>query len=153
MTDNNKIQAIEVPCNKISADLTELWRKGKLPSGEYYIKIDGVDARACYFEGFGFTEGEPEEIEEILDKVPTYEKYQALLSDQLAKNEGVEINAELEAKNEKLRQEIKEWQKMARRILPALIPVQKDMKTLIETLLKVSPEHKAWLEKNYKEYL
>lgn len=59
----------------------------------------------------------------------------------------------LEAKNEKLRQEIKEWQKMARRILPALIPVQEDMATLIKTLLKVSPEYREWLEVNYKEYL
>ena len=59
----------------------------------------------------------------------------------------------LEAKNKKLRQEIKEWQKMARRILPALIPVQEDMATLIKTLLKESPEHREWLEVNYKEYL
>lgn len=28
-----------------------------------------------------------------------------------------------------------------------------DCRTLAQTLLKVSPEHKAWLEKNYKEYL
>jgi hypothetical protein len=28
-----------------------------------------------------------------------------------------------------------------------------DIREIIKTLLKVSPEHKAWLEKNYKEYL
>lgn len=28
-----------------------------------------------------------------------------------------------------------------------------DIREIIKILLKVSPEHKVWLEKNYKEYL
>ena len=29
----------------------------------------------------------------------------------------------------------------------------KDAKTIAQTLLKVSPEHREWLETNFKEYL
>lgn len=56
-------------------DLTEQWKKGELPSGEYYIRVDGVEDRACYFAGFGFTEADPDEIECILAPVPSYEEY------------------------------------------------------------------------------
>lgn len=40
--------------------------------------------------------------------VPSYDEYQSLLSDQLAKNEGEEINAELEAENKKLKEQLQE---------------------------------------------
>lgn len=68
------------------------------------------------------------------------------LTEQLTKNEGVEINAELKAKNEKLRTTISF-------VRNENVKRNNDCKILAQTLLKVSPEHKAWLEKNYKEYL
>lgn len=73
-------------------NLTERWKKGELPSGFYYIRR-GLSKRIdMSYLGGAFFEGN---IEVILP-VPSYEEYQQLLSDQLAKNEGVEINAELE---------------------------------------------------------
>ena len=86
-------------------DLTEQWKKGELPSGYYYVKNEfGNIFPSDYSEDYNciadivikdfFTE--VSEIKEVLGRVPSYEEYQKLLSDQLAKNEGVEINAELE---------------------------------------------------------
>ena len=97
-------------------DLTEQWKKGELPCGWYYIKggdggvypaencpnydyiNDKVDNQFYYAE---------DEIEEILESVPNYNKYLALKSDQLAKEEGAEIVAELQAENEKLKELLK----------------------------------------------
>lgn len=88
--------------------LTEQWKKGELQEGWYYIKdengiiycaenclnydcINDKAERAFYYA--------ETEIKEVLAPVPTYGEYQALLSDQLAKQEGEEIIAELEHEN------------------------------------------------------
>lgn len=62
--------------NENSQDLTERWKKGNLPNGEYYI-IDelGLADTGVYFEKYGFA-GEPPR--EILEPVPSYEKWRAL---------------------------------------------------------------------------
>lgn len=93
-------------------DLTEQYKKGELKAGYYYVKNEfGNIFPTDYSEEYdsindsgvlGFW-NEVSEITEVIDKVPTYKEYQALLSDQLAKNEGVEINAELKAENERLK--------------------------------------------------
>ena len=122
-------------------DLTEKWKKGELIEGKkYYCEskniVDIFEAECCCKgqndewwklknEKHCFNNVYHKNDIKVLAPVPSYTEYQALLSDQLAKNEGVEINAELEA----------------------------DCKTLAQTLLKVSPEHREWLETNFKEYL
>ena len=137
-------------------DLSDKWKKGELPDGEYYIHIhvnckNGYDGiQTAYFYGNTFHTKEFKwvnaAVKEVLAKVPTYEEYQALLSDQLAKNEGVEINAELKAENNKLRRDYISTTKNR-------IEDFNNAKTLAQTLLKVSPEHREWLETNFKEYL
>jgi len=93
-------------------DLTEQWQKGELPEGWYYVKDEnGViyPAENCLnydslsdkgYTAFYYAETE---ISEILALVPTYQKYHALQSDSLAKNEGAEIVAELKAKVKQLK--------------------------------------------------
>lgn len=78
-------------------DLTEQWKKGELPSGMYYIELkDGDIVKDVY--AFGSWGNINEHfLKQVLAEVPSYEEYQKLLSDQLAKIEGEEINAELEA--------------------------------------------------------
>lgn len=96
-------------------NLTEQWKQGKLQGVWYYIKVipdfEYSNDIAFYTGGY-FELYSEQDIEQVLAPVPTYEEYQALLSDQLAKNEAVEINAELEAENKKLKElmkECKQW--------------------------------------------
>lgn len=73
----------------------------------YYLKLKNGNTEVQKFIG-GFVLRNDDEIAEVLGKVPSYEEYKQLLSDQLAKNEGIEINAELEAENTKLKELLKE---------------------------------------------
>jgi hypothetical protein len=91
-----------------SEQLTEQWNKGKLPDGFYWVEFqDGEILPTTFSNQHGFiccdSLCDEENIKQILAKMPSYKEYQQLLSDQLAKNEGVEINAELEAENTKLK--------------------------------------------------
>lgn len=99
MTDNNKIQANSIGDNKIQASLTDKWKQGKLPEGFYYVRCAWSDEVEIRYVHNGV-----DEWQEIVAEVPTFDEYQKLLSDQLAKNEGVEINAELEAENKELKE-------------------------------------------------
>ena len=122
--------------------LTEQWKKGELPEGEYYIQsdwCDGIEIRYVH-------NNSGDMYDEILAPVPTYEEYQALLSNQLAKNEGVEINAELE-------KDLGIAHSTCDYIFNEKEKAVNDCKTVAQTLLKVSPEHREWLETNFKEYL
>lgn len=85
--------------NKMN-DLTEQWKKEHSikENQHYYIKDTIDNIYIDYFWGDGWLDSSNEDVAEVLAKVPDYEKYQKLLSDQLAKIEGEEINAELEAK-------------------------------------------------------
>lgn len=183
MTDNNKIQAVEVPCNKISADLTEKWKKGKLKAGYYYVKNEfGNIFPSDYSEEYdsindcgvlGFW-NEVSEITEVTDKVPSYEEWKASekynkhleekikiyerkekqhTDDAIAYNELVEINAELKATIKKRETKIKELYETIDKFADSNLDLIKNIETLAQTLLKVSPEHREWLEVNYKEYL
>ena len=97
--------------------LTDKWKKGELPAGYYYVKNEFNNIfLSDYSESYNSINDAVikdfftvvSEIKEVLGRVPSYEEYQQLLSDQLAKNEGVEINAELEAENAKLKDLLKE---------------------------------------------
>ena len=72
-------------------DLTEQWKKGELLEGFYYVKCDWSDEVEIRYVHNGV-----DDWKEIIAEVPSYEKFLALQSDSIAKNEGVEINAELE---------------------------------------------------------
>ena len=59
--------------------LTEQWKDGTLPSGEYYIKLD--DGLFTTDKYFGKSGGFAEEIPvEVLTPVPSYDKYNQLVS-------------------------------------------------------------------------
>lgn len=78
--DCNRIQANDLACNKIS--LTEQWKKGELPEGHYYVK-DGENMIAEYLDGYFYNDGNPMTsfnggVDSVLDKVPSYEEWQAL---------------------------------------------------------------------------
>ena len=59
-----------------SQDLTEQWKKGELPTGDYYIiHYDGLEVIGEYVNGFGFVKFEPKKL---LAPVPSYEEWQEL---------------------------------------------------------------------------
>ncbi len=100
-------------------NLTEQRKKGELserpkvnglPLGDYYIKLWGgeITTDTWDIDGCQYFNKEGDEVVEVLALVPSYEECQKLLSDQLAKIEGEEINAELEAENAKLKELLKE---------------------------------------------
>lgn len=132
-------------------DLTEQWEKGKLPSGRYYTLVNGggyedYTSIQFYNEYTNEFDKHPLITKQVLAKVPTYEEYQALLSDQLAKNEGVEINAELE-------KDLGIAHSTCDYIFNEKEKAVNDCKTLAQKLLQVKPELREWLEVNFKEYL
>lgn len=90
--------------------LTEQWREGTLPIGNYYIRVkeQGEEKIIDYkIDGSAFFYDQ-NVLLEIVEPVPSYDEYQGLLSDQLAKNEATEINAELEHKMERLQEQLNE---------------------------------------------
>lgn len=91
--------------------LTEQWSDGTLPERWYYVVRERDDEiLMLYFEGDYFLDTDvpidSENIKEVLAPVPSYDEYQTLLSDQLAKNEADEINAELLYKIAKLKNKL-----------------------------------------------
>ena len=86
----------------MTKSLTEQWKDMTLVDGDYYIRVVphllGKEIIVPRYCSGGYCEGyKDNEVKEVLSPVPTYEEYLGLLSDQLAKNEAEEINAELEA--------------------------------------------------------
>ena len=120
-----KLQKTENVANNVtnenSQDLTEKWKKGELPSGWYYIKCgdggiypsenclnyDCLNDRA--YSDFYYAE---DEIEEIVDKVPSYEKwlkFQNVTADKMLQNSELEIeNIKLKRENAQLKDLLKE---------------------------------------------
>lgn len=92
-------------------NLTEQWKKGKLEEYKrYYCKtvwFEDIFMARCHNKGqndewwtlenekYSYNNVHHIKDIEVLAEVPSYEEYKQLLSDQLAKNEGEEINAEL----------------------------------------------------------
>lgn len=57
-------------------NLTEQWKQGKLPSGEYYVKDElGLTDTYKYYEGLGFSDGFPQEV---LAEVPSYDEWKSI---------------------------------------------------------------------------
>lgn len=57
-------------------NLTEQWKQGKLPSGEYYVKDElGLTDTYKYYKGLGFAGGVPQEV---LAEVPSYDELNTL---------------------------------------------------------------------------
>lgn len=127
-------------------NLTEQWKKGKLPDGFYWIEFeDGEILLTTFSSMHGFiccdSLCDDENIKQILEEMPSYEEYQKLLSDQLAKNEGAEINAELEErlkKTQKLELDLRRENRKLKELL-------KDCKPFVE-LCNYTPENKRLLE-------
>lgn len=83
--------------------LTDLWKKGELQEGFYYVKCSwNEDVEIRYIHN-----NSEDEWEEIIAPVPTYEELQELESDRLAKIEGEEIVAELIETNDSLSRQVK----------------------------------------------
>lgn len=84
-----------------SEQLTEQWKKGKLPSGWYWVE-------GCRDKGIYAYTGEylnnmyrPRNSERIIEKVPSYDEYLSLT---YAKEEDEKIIAEYEEENTKLKE-------------------------------------------------
>lgn len=114
--------------------LTEQWKKGELPNGMYYIEFkDGDIVKDVY--AFGSWGNINEHfLKQVLAPVPSYQEYLALQSDSLAKNEAVEINAELEAQNEQLKSEYEKECHRADELEDSYWKAEKDNQKLKELL-------------------
>lgn len=84
--------------NTKNEQLTEQFNHGSLPDDRlYYYRFKG-DSNVKITTQYGLycEEADNKKEIEVIDFVPSYSEYLALQSDSLAKNEAVEINAELE---------------------------------------------------------
>lgn len=98
-------------------NLTEKYKQKQLKwYQEYYVDLENngdikklyLEDDWCFYDGIVDHDLKHNPYMVVYDKVPSYEECQKLLSDQLAKIEGEEINAELEAENAKLKELLKE---------------------------------------------
>lgn len=76
----------------MSKELTEQWRNRAIQETYYYVKCPWSDGEV----DIRYVHNGVDDWKEIIAPVPTYEEYLKLESDSLAKQEGVEIVAELE---------------------------------------------------------
>lgn len=119
-------------------NLTEQWKQKKLPRRkDYYVRYNCYDRIMCSYLTKYNDFCDEGVVEEVLAEVPSYEEYQKLLSDQLAKNEGVEINAELEAENTKLKKWCEEFN---------ALDVAKENTKLKELLKECADEFESYLD-------
>ena len=79
----------------MSKELTEQYFNATLKAGTYYVLNDDGIVDIDYYGGDNF---QWSVVKEVLAPVPTYEEYLKLESETLAKQEGVELVAELEQK-------------------------------------------------------
>lgn len=138
-------------------DLTEQWEKDEIYKGTYYCKskLDGHQCIASFVSNRDLFDCDykgtlNKGYWEVLAEVPSYEEWEKL--NWYAGN-GVEKNQELKMENTKLKERLKKTQELELEVRKENAKLIKDCKTLAQTLLKVSPEHREWLETNFKEYL
>lgn len=88
-----------------SQDLTELWKKGELENGEYFVLTNlGVEKIEYIKEHNGFGFDEIEWVEEVLAPVPSWEQWQQM------KAFCEEFNAlNVAEENQRLKSLLKEW--------------------------------------------
>lgn len=67
--------------NTKNEQLTEQWKKGKLPSGWYYVKGSRVEGIYAYTAEYLNNMYRPENGERIIEQVPSYEEWQAKLEE------------------------------------------------------------------------
>ena len=113
--------------------LTEQWKKGELPAGYYYCETTNeVEILRTWGDKYNQLINNLDEVFikemsdcNILSEVPTYDDYMAMKDC---------VKAEFEAVTKMTQAKI-------------------DCEALAKLVLKLSPEHKEWLEKHYGEYL
>ena len=88
-----------------SEQLTEQWKKGKLPSGWYWVECCRDKGIYAYTGEYLNNMYRPRNSERIIEKVPSYEEYLSLT---YAKEEDEKIIAEYEEENTKLKELLKE---------------------------------------------
>lgn len=117
--DNVKENNINVANNvaqRNSQDLTEQWKRGKLPFGHYYIKDINDEIFADSYTNNGFINGFEDffdgEISEVLAPVPSYEEWQEYVEANESMFSVVKMlnkdNYQLEKDIDKLKQLLKE---------------------------------------------
>lgn len=101
-------------------NLTEQWKKGKLPCGWYWCKCYNEEIKKLYYDGDCFELDDPEtknyyffskeDVAEIsiLEKVPSYEDYISLKKFMVDGINAVNSIRELEKENAKLKEQLKE---------------------------------------------
>ena len=154
-------------------DLTELWKKGELPEGHYYVK-DGENMIAEYLDGYFYNNGEPMNsfsrgVDSVLEQVPSYDEWQASekynkhlekvikvyeRKDKQATETSIAYN-ELAEENEKLKEIIEKDKKTfaESRIYPAHLisedfPIKYDIDKLKELLKECIPYIALYTENN-----
>ena len=113
--------------------LTEQLNKGTLRDGLYYIKDNDnilIGIRYCLTMTRLIDDGCPSF--EVLAPVPSYDEYQALLSDQLAKQEGVEIIEELKVENNKLKDRLDNAHRTLCEVLRMSLSDEKDISKIYD---------------------
>jgi len=126
-------------------NLTDKWKKGELPSGWYYVRLIRGEYRIdLYINGKNEWIDCPDNIiDTVVCEVPSYDEYQKLLSDQLAKNEAVEINAELEAENTKLKTENKWYSEQLNEAVKEVAKLKEDYNRMGKLLRKMEESDNA----------
>ena len=109
-------------------NLTEQWKKGKLPEGDYYIKrrngylpYDNIDSRGVWRNSID------EDIVEVLAPVPSYEEWKRFIDANDGLFEAVKLltieRDMTQEENQKLKELLKDLQSEA---IDALTAIQKD---------------------------
>lgn len=99
--------------NTKNEQLTEQWKKGELPSGEYYIIDDlGLHTTDKYYPSHGFGTELPQSV---LGRVPSYDEWEQLQNWADFTNDYHELREKLEIaeyKNAQLKELLKECKEM-----------------------------------------
>lgn len=144
-------------------DLTDKWKKGELPSGWYYVKNEfGNIFPSDYSESYDsindtvikdfFTE--VSEIKEVLEPVPSYEKYISLVNWKedltelcTAKERIIEKYENIDTWWKAEYTELKEQNAQLKETVEAL---ESELKQVCDVLIRKCPEMKEWVMLNWK---
>ena len=90
-------------------DLTEQWKKGKLPEGWYYVKDNRAEGIYAYTAEYLNIMYRPRNGERIIEQVPSYEEWKDLKSKLQLKETVYDFDtARLEEENAQLKELLKE---------------------------------------------
>ena len=115
-----------------SDNLTEKWKKGELPDGDYYIKrrngstlYDNIDSRGVWRNSID------EDIIKVLAQVPSYDGYMTLIR---AFNNVVDENTKLKERNDSLNNRDIKLCRIANGIRDENFALKKLLKECVEVL-------------------